>query len=185
MYKYLTIFLLAIIGFTSCKKKQADVLADIKEKTAKINKGLTSLSRKQVDDIMTPGGGTIMGYYDGEEVKKINVEQYTDTCRIFSEFYFDDGMLIYVLEHNYVYNKPRWYTEELATEKKDSVWYDDKKTVLVNNRYYLKQNKLIKWIKGDDNDIMINSSEFINMEPKLWIKAVLLIKELKELKSNQ
>jgi len=183
MSRFFAIIFLAIIGISSCKKKQGDVMADIKKKVSQIDQGLKDLSHKQVEDLSTRGGGTIIGYYDGEEVKKIRAEQFTDTCRTFSELYFDDGMLIFVLEHYYIYNKPMTYTEDVARANNDTVWYDDKKTIAQTNLYYLKSNKLFKWMR-DNSDVTVNSSEFINREPQLWTKALIFMKELKELKNN-
>jgi hypothetical protein len=36
----------------------------------------------------------------------------------------------------------------------------------------------------DNSDVTVNSSEFINREPQLWTKALIFMKELKELKNN-
>lgn len=173
------LFLLLCITFSSCKKKTEDILADIARKYSEINTKQKDLKSKRVDDITSAGGGAITGYYKDDEVKKIVSEHFTDSCRTFTEYYFDDGMLIFVLAQNYIYNCPMSYTEEVAKRNNDTVWYDDKKTRLETSRFYFSKNKLIKWA-DPENDIPEKSAEFIDKESELWAKAVILIKQLKE-----
>jgi hypothetical protein len=91
-------------------------------------------------------------------------------------------MLIFVTRQEYIYNKPQYYTEEKAIENNDTVWYDDKKTVLQMSRFYFNKNKLIKWIDGANNgeDVAVNKPEFTNKESSLWAETVILLKQLKE-----
>ena len=175
-----TIIFLSLVCFSSCKRKQEDVLADIRKKYAEINNKQKDYTRKQVDDITSVGAGTISGYYRDDEVKKIVGEHFTDTCRTFTECYFDDGMLIFVVKQNFVYNKPMTYTEEKAKALGDSVWYDDKKTRMEISRYYFHKNKLIKWIDHDNADVPVNTSQFTDRQSLIWAETVILIKQLKE-----
>ncbi len=184
MRQFLTLLFLSLLCFSSCKRKQADILADIRKNYTEINNNLKDYTRKQVDDITSAINGSITGYYRDDEIKKINSEHYSDTCRTFSEYYFDDGMLIFIIRQNYVYNKPRTYTEEKAKANNDSVWYDDKKTRLEISRFYFDKNKLIKWLNPDNIDIPVNTAEFINMQSALWAETVILIKQLKEQTPN-
>lgn len=179
MVRIAQLFLLALICFSSCKKKPEEVLASIKKHYNEINEEQKDLKSKRVDDITSKSGGTITGYYRDEELKKMVSQQYTDTNRLFSEYYFDDGMLIYILKQNYIYNKPASYTEEWARAAGDSVWYDDKKTRLELSMFFFNKNKMVKW-SDPENDIPENSEEFIDKESALWAETVVLIKQLKE-----
>ena len=172
--------LLVIICGTGCKKKEADVLASIRKKTAEINKDINTYTRKTADDMTAGGKGTITGYYKGEEIKKIDGANFTDSNRAFTTYFFDDGMLISAVEQTFTYNKPVTYTEEKALANHDSVWYDDKKTKMETNRYYFNKNKLIKWTMPDGKDMTVNVIGFINKESLLWANAAILLKELKE-----
>lgn len=180
MSKYISLLLLLVISFSSCKRKQEDILADTKKTVEEINKGLQKLTKKQVDDITSATGGTITGYYRDEEVRKIYAEHFGDKSRVFTEYYFDEGMLIYVVKQEFIYNKPQSYTEEAARSFNDTVWYDDKKTKLEISRFYFNNNKLIKWINGDNIDVPVNNPDFTDKESAIWAEAVTLIKELKE-----
>ena len=180
MIKYLFSVLLLVVFFSSCKKKPEDVVTDVNKTCEKINKRLKDNTSKRVDDLSSKAPGSITGYYREAEVRKVYAEHYTDTNRVFDEYYFDDGMLIFVMEQNFKYNKPNTYTEERAKANNDSVWYDDKKTRLEVTRFYLNKNSLVKWTLPGNKEVLPSSSEFIEKEPMLWAEAALLIKELKE-----
>lgn len=180
MQRILLLFLFSLICFSACKKKPEDVLANIKKKYKEINEKQKDLKAKQVDDLTNAGGGTITGYYRDEEVKKIIAEHFTDTCRTFTECYFDDGMLILVIEQSFIYNCRASQTEEWAKANNDTVWYDDKKTRLEVNRYYFNENKLIKWLTPSGTEVKEKTAPFIDKESELWAQTIILIKQLKE-----
>lgn len=180
MGKYLALFLLFIIGLSSCNRKPEDAVAyDIKTYES-IDKKLNDYKAKSVDDITSIAKGTISGYYRENEVKKIYAEHFTDTNRVFTEYYFDDGMLIYIRQQNFVYNCPDTITEEKAKANNDTVWYDDKKTKMEISRFYFNKNKLVKWLAPDNKEIAPATAQFIDKESVLWGETAILIKELKE-----
>ena len=179
MRRYLSVFLL-FVGLFSCKEKQGDVVSSVNKKYTAINQKLGDYKQKRVDDITSTAKGTITGYYREEEVKKMYAEHFTDTNRVFTEYYFDDGMLIFIRQENFVYNRPNTYTEDSARAHNDSVWYDDKKTKEGISRFYFYKNKLVKWIGPDNNEIAPGTTAFIDKESILWAETVILIKELKE-----
>ena len=174
-------FILALgLCLPACKKKQEDILLSIRETKDEINSKLRDYSVRKVDDIVLKGNGVVTGYYRDDEVKKVLTEEYEDERRTFTEYYFDDGELIYVAVQDYIYNKPMSYTEEVANFQGDSVWYDDSKTRLEINKYYLEDNKLIKWTGPSDNDVPVNIADFTRKEPVLLAHALMALKKLKE-----
>jgi len=180
MSKLLAFSLLLIIGISSCKKKEGDVIADIQKKTAEINKKLDKYKMRSVDDITNSAAGNITGYYRDDEVKKVYAEHFAETGRTFSEYYFDDGLLIQIIKQEFIYNRPRSYTEEKAKQDNDTVWYDDKKTKLEIYRYYFSDNKLIKWTGSDNKAITVSTANFTDKESELWAETLILLKQLKE-----
>lgn len=152
----------------------------IKNTREKINTKLKDYSMRKVDDLVVEGTGVVTGYFRDEEVKKVLTERYGTESRMFTEYYFDDGELIYVLQQEYVYNKPNTYTEEVAKFQGDSVWYDDTKTKLEINKYYLSDNKLIKWTGPSDNDVPVNIADFTRKEPLVLAEALMALKKLKD-----
>ena len=180
MRKIIPLLILSFIVLSSCNKKPEDAVADATKKYREINEKLPDYKSRQVDDITSSAAGTITGYYRDNEVKKIYAEHFSDTNRVFTEYYFDDGMLIFILQQTYTYNRPDTYTEEKAVAAHDSVWYDDKKTKLGIDRFYFSKNKLVKWIPPSGKEVTPATSAFIDKESVLWAQAAILIKELKE-----
>jgi hypothetical protein len=179
MNRFIIIIILSVICFTSCKQKEGDIIADIKKKSSEINKNLKDYKVKHADDITTSAKGAITGYYRDEEAKKILAEHFTENNRKFSEYYFDDGMLILIVKREFIYNRPITYTQENAKINNDSEWYDDKKTKLEINRFYFSKNKLIKW-DLDNKEIAVSHQNFTDEESQLWAETLILMKQLKE-----
>jgi len=179
MKKMFSLLLMFGLSISACKKKQEDILASIKASKEKINTKLKDYSVRKVDDIVLKGNGVVTGWYNDDEVKKVITEQYEDDHRSFTEYYFADGELIYVVSQDYVYNKPMSYTEEVANFQGDSVWYDDTKTKLEVNKYYLNDNKLMKWTGPSDDDVPVNIADFTQKEPLLLAHALMALKKLK------
>lgn len=169
-----------LLGISSCKKQQEDILKSIKEQTEKTDAHLKDYSLRQVDDIVSPENGAITGYYRDEEVRKVLTQHFGEKSRSFKSYYFNDGNLIYVESRDYIYNKPNTYTEEVAKSMGDSIWYDDAKTRLEINRYYFNDNNLIKWTGADKTDVPINVADFTMKEPVIIAGALLAIKQLDE-----
>ena len=190
----LLIVLLSFVLLSSCKKKtDAEIIAGIRKDCQEINRNLKEDSKKQVDDLISASGRTITGYYNGDDIRKIYSESYTDTNRVFTTYYFDQEFsgsaddllnifserLIYAEEEDFIYIRSQKYTEEVARAHNDSVWYDDKKTRMVQDQYFFKSNKLIKWMV-DDKEVPANTQVFIDRESAIWAQSALFLKELKE-----
>ena len=63
MNKYFCVLLLLVIGFSSCKEKPEDAVANAIKKYEAINNKLGDYKPKTVDDITSRAAGTIRGYY--------------------------------------------------------------------------------------------------------------------------
>ncbi len=180
MKNKIVVFLLALVCFSACKHKPEDVISTTQKLCAEIDKKLPDYTQKHVDDLTSLGQGAITGYYRESEIKKIYAEHFGEKSRTFTEYYFDDGMLIYTRVQDFIYNKPNTYTEDKAKQNNDSVWYDDRKTRLETNTFYFGgKNILIKWV-GPENDVPASDPEFINKQEEIWAQAAILLKELKE-----
>ncbi len=168
------------MGTSSCNHKPADVITDDNKICADVNGSLKDYKVKHTDDLTSSDPANITGYFRDDEVKKIYTERFGSKNRTFTEYYFDEGMLICVRVQNFVYNRPNTYNEEVAKHYNDSEWYDDKKTKLETSTYYFtRNNKMIKWIDAG-KDISATSPDFINKQSEVWAQAVILIKELRE-----
>ncbi len=185
MTRIIAMVIATIFCVTACKKKPEDTIASINKKHEKINSKLPDYKFVQVDDIVSKEQGKIGGYFRDEEAKKIKTEYFGEKSRSFTEYYFDDGMLIYVESQDFIYNLPNTYTEEKARAAGDSVWYDDTKTTMEINRYYFSENKLIKWTGRGKDDVPKAIAEFTKREPEILAKAIVALKQLKSEKEEK
>lgn len=56
---------------------------------------------------------------------------------VFSEYYACKGKLIFVCQRTFLYRLPKWHDD-----------FDEKKAEVVENGYYIEDNKLFKWTKS-------------------------------------
>lgn len=175
----ITVMLLCGLLLGACKHKSKDIVADAKVERTRIDKQLNDYTLRQAEDVISKDKGALRGYFDGDQPKKVISQSFGERNRTFRNYYFAEGMLILVDEQVYVYNMPNTYTEDVARAQGDSVWYDDSKTVVEHNRYYLDDNRLVKWVGTDGADIAVNTTQFVKKQPELLANALYALKQLK------
>lgn len=176
----LSLVVLAVIYWKNKPVKQADAIAAAKAAKGKINKSLKNYSYREAQDMINKETGSVVGYFDDDQPAKISTQTFSETKRVFRDYYFNEGMLALVSEQLYTYNKPSTYTEAVAKAAGDSVWYDDTKTTSTTNTYFFNDNKLIKWIGPDGKDIATNSAGFTKTEPELLSQAIYALSQLQQ-----
>ena len=177
----LLVLMLSVAVFTSissCKKNivnEDDILKYCKE----INENLATYQLKSMDGYPEPEKSKINAYYKGELLKLIIEEYYTDTCRTFTNYYINKNELIYVYKEKYLYNKPVYYTQDSAKALNDTVWYDDKKTVLKTDYYYFANDKLKKWVNNQNKTILATDITFTQQQDELLGNCMFIMRMLK------
>lgn len=124
-------------------------------------------------------GGEVIGYYDDGDLKLMEVWLYGETRRSKTEYYYNNGQLFFVFDVDYKYNRPIYWDEETAAQNNDTEAFDDDKTVILENRYYFKDEQLIRWIKhnkekvdSDDEDYKTKESFIPKFAEKMEGKLV-------------
>ncbi|MBC7552888.1 MAG: hypothetical protein H7257_02805 [Taibaiella sp.] len=147
MKRYIALALIFLSLLASCRED--DIEPEV-EKCKIINQNLNKYTRKTFDYTgQAENAAIVTGYLDGEQLKMARASAFTDLGRKEDCFYFHKNKLIAVKQEEYLYNKPSYFTEDMATKLGDSVWYDDAKTVMKTNWYYFYSGKLVKWINPD------------------------------------
>jgi hypothetical protein len=59
-------------------------------------------------------------------------------------YYYKNEKVFFIFEEIYTYNAPIYYDKETAKEDTNIEFFDDKKTTRLENRYYYKNNELIR-----------------------------------------
>ncbi len=111
-------------------------------------------------------GGSGEGYYYKGKLRLLKLFWKGETGKKDLCYYFDDqGQLIFVYDKDYNYNRPIYYTRQFAKENNDTEAYDAEKTRININRYYLSNNKLIRWI--DEHNKIVPEVAFGNTRARL------------------
>ena len=110
------------------------VINKIDEEKAIIDSSINNL-RKVEKDIygLSAEGGIIKTYYDKDNLKKFELTFYGETGKAVKEYYINSGKVILIIIKEFYYDKPIY----IEGSKVDKVIY---------NKYYLFENKLLKWI---------------------------------------
>lgn len=176
--KFLLGVILVVITAAACKKPAATE-QDILKATGETDQNVKSLKMKSMDGFPDPEKRKFNGWYDGADPKLLLEEYYGDSARVFTRYYLQYGALIFVYKETYSYNAPVWLTEDSARKLGDSVWYDDKKTILTSSSYFFVDNKLSKWYDDKGKLIADNTKNYAAKQDELIGNCVLMVKILK------
>lgn len=138
--------------------KTLDPIKDIRKKFSTINESLDKYDRIETNDInvykdINPEKYSyesvgIYGlamvnlerYYDEDKLRKAIVTFDAEGSDMISEYYFWDDVIFFVFQTKINYKSAKWAVDFDPNKKK--VW---------ENRYYIENGKLIKWINSDKN----------------------------------
>lgn len=179
MKKTICILFLAFFGLlASCSE---DDITPIQKQCKNIDAQLASYRLKTIDlSGKTEETGTITGYFKNKDLIKATVESANELGRKFDEYYFDGEYLSCVKQIAFIYNKPSYYTREVAAKNGDSVCFDDRKTVEKTNQFFFYEKRMIKWINQDNKTIEDNDRKYQFQKALLQSDADKLQKMLKD-----
>ena len=134
--------LLAAIQFDEAQT--IDPIDAIRQHYASINQE-ARLYRRVKKDLsgFSVEGGEMIAYFHGPSVMKIVATFFGETGRAVEEYYFWNGQIIFVLSTDNRYDKPF-----------------GKVVRKIENRFYFKDDKLIRWIGENDKEVASDSAEY-------------------------
>jgi len=120
-----------------------EIIKDIQEKFSAINN--TKSYKEVTKDLMdrSTEGGELVGYFKGDELRKITAFLYGEMGKLVEEYYFWEGNLIFVFQQYEAYLSP--IGTDLLINFKNPI--DDRIGRIEEYRLYFKDNKLIRRIK--------------------------------------
>lgn len=149
MYKLLwPIILVFLSGAYSSHAQSPDSLKKaIRTKYQAIRSDLKSFDTVIIDvwNESTEGGQTT-GYFKKKNLKLIESVSFGEKEKNELELYFENGLLFFVYEKHYTYNRPIYWGEKHMKENNDTSTFDPKKTIVAEDRYYFHREKLIRWL---------------------------------------
>lgn len=156
MYNILPLILFAVLSghYSSYAQSTDSLIKDIRKKYQAIRSSLKSYDtvfREEMEE--STEGGQITGYYNKKELKHIEAIYFGETGKAEIEYYFDDGLLLFVFEKHYTYNRPVYWDKKWAQEYNDTVIFDCSKTVIREARYYFHKERMIRLMNNEKTEV--------------------------------
>jgi hypothetical protein len=98
-------------------------------------------------------GGIGIAFYENSELKLIKVVFFGEIGRNVTEYYFDNGKLYFSFDQQFKYNRPIYWDETKIKELSDKEVFDDKKTIIKEDRYYFNNEVLFLWLDNEKKEI--------------------------------
>jgi hypothetical protein len=140
-------------------------ILEIRKEYKNIRDALPSLNKVELElSGYSAEGGRATAYRDSKKgIRLIRVELYGESGKVFEEFYYRNGSLIFALYESHRYNVPFYVTPEVAKDA-GGVAFDPKRTKITEDRYYFENGKMLRWIDENKKDISTTSNEFKESE---------------------
>ena len=129
-----------------------DPILTIRQQYAAINRKAARYKKVKKELLgFSAEGGELVAYLSGPSIVKISATFYGEMGRATDEFYYANDKLIFTFRKHLHYNAP----------------LTGKVVRITENRYYFKDDKLIRWIGEDGKQVSTTAPEFPQAEARL------------------
>ncbi len=125
-------------------------LKPIRENFKRINEitEWTSVDKRKLNQSTESGAATY--YFLQDKLLKIVAIHFGETGKNIQEFYTKNGLLSFVLEQQYQYNRPITWDSTAMKENNDTETFDIDKSEIIEDRSYFSKGELIRQINNQD-----------------------------------
>lgn len=142
----------ALFTSVAIKAQSPDPIQTIRQQYATINRNAAKYQKVKKELMgFSAEGGELIAYFKGPSIVKITATFYGEMGRATDEFYYSDDKLILIFRKHSHYGSPLSGKVVRTTE----------------NRYYFKDDKLIRWIGEDGKQVSTTAPEFGQGEARL------------------
>lgn len=135
------------------KAQAPDPIQTIRRQYASINRHSAKYKKVKKELLgFSAEGGELIAYFSGASIAKISATFYGEMGRATDEFYYANDQLIFIFRKHAHYGEPLSGKVVRTTE----------------NRYYFKDDKLIRWIGEDGRQVSPTAPEFSQSEERLF-----------------
>lgn len=142
------IFVLILAGLgnvTAVNLQSNDAIESIRQRYAGINQNVSRYRQvKKNLSGFSAEGGELVAYFHGPSVMKMVATFFGETGRSVEEYYFWNGQLIFVLRTESRYDKP----------------LSGKVVTKIENRFYFKEDKMVRWLDENGKEVGSDSAEY-------------------------
>ena len=137
--------ILVLAAFAPASAQTEDPIASIRQHYSQINRNAARY-RKVKKDLsgFSEEGGTLVAYFDGPNIMKIAANFYGEGGKSYEEYYYWISKLIFVLRKESTYSRPLSGKIVKTTE----------------NRFYFKDDHLIRWIDENAKQVASDTGEY-------------------------
>jgi hypothetical protein len=160
---------LSVVLFLGVAVAAEDVrIVEIRNEYARIKAELPKVKMESVElEDYSAEGGVAKAWRDSSgRFIFLRVELYGESGKAFEEYYYRNGSLIFAFKQTYRYNVPFYVTPEDAKEMGGEP-FDDKKTKVLEDRYYFHESRMIRWVNEEKKEGDVKSPEFKEAEKEL------------------
>ena len=146
------IVMLGVLALSNAAAQSPDPIQAIRQQYAAINRGAGKYKKVKKELLgFSAEGGELVAYLSGPSIVKISATFYGEMGRATDEFYYSNDKLIFIFRKHLHYKRPLTGKVVRTTE----------------NRYYFKDDKLIRWIDEDGKQVLTTAPEFGQAEARL------------------
>ena len=149
------IVLFGVLASSEAKGQGAqgpDPIQAIRQQYAAINRKVARYKKVKKELLgFSAEGGELVAYLSGPSIVKISATFYGEMGRATDEFYYSNDKLIFIFRRHLHYNAP----------------LTGKVVRITENRYYFKDDRLIRWIGEDGKQVSTTAPEFPQAEGRL------------------
>ncbi|MDJ1500254.1 hypothetical protein [Xanthocytophaga agilis] len=158
----ITLFFIFILlaGFTAKAQNQEIRIKEIRQKYTLIHQQLFVLDTVQKDLEGSSEGGSVTGFYKSGKLLAMKATYYGETGYVTTEYYLENGNSFFILRQEHRYNRPMYYDKKAAQENNDPEAFDSQKTTVKEDRFYMHNQILIRWINSSSVQVVQSSSEY-------------------------
>ncbi len=161
----IAVFSAVALFFVSASSRAAEdaSVTEIRKEYDSIRKAIPSMTSESMEALEpSTEGGEVTAYRTDGHIRFIRSELYFESGKEIEEYYYKNGKLIFTLYEEHHYNVPMYVTPKTAKET-GSPAFDPKKTTITANRYYYKEDRLIRWL-DEKKSVPAKNKEYADAE---------------------
>lgn len=142
-------------------RQDIQAIHDYKTELLQNKSDYTTVIVETVDE--TSEGGEEIAFYDGDDLKAIELNYFGSTGKKTLIYFFKDNLLLLAEEYHHTYNRPIYWNDEIASEFGDHEQFDQSKTTIHEDRYYFKEEVLFLWVnhEGESMDLTMGTHALV------------------------
>lgn len=158
MINYRLFFLFTLLSL--CFSATAQTAQEIRIDYQRIQEELPQYTTKTISvDEMSAEGGELTGYYNDSILQKIAAVFFGERGKQLMDFYYKDTIPIFIVSTRHSYNRPMYYTKEMAEEYDDDEYFSPEKTTITEESFYVQKDSIIIWLNNDGNPAELEEEE--------------------------